>query len=218
MARRTNLLVVVYFYQYIGRSPNPIHHNLWQPSQIANGEEDPKHSSTFIPVWSYLLVLQKKDRELKEHQKTNYDHHHLVRSQEVLPPEETVWAHIQDQTDPGCVIGPSSTPRSYLIQTPSGIVHRNQFHITPHPAVDNSENGTQSECDTNRDHVTTRSQTGMRVSPPPRLTYWRGGDAVSDWLTVLLWQSVVFSCLLRVCSIVSTRLQYLLPNMVSVIC
>ena len=156
----------------------------YSPAELLMGRkiwsEIPQHPSTFIPEWSYLPVFRKKDRELKERQKTDYDHHHRVRSQESLPPEETVWVHTQDRTDPGRVIGPANTPRSYIIQTPSGVVRRNQFHITPRPAVDNSENVTQSEHDSGCDRVTTRSQTGTRVGPPPRLTYWRKGDVVSD--------------------------------------
>ena len=111
----------------------------YSPAELLMGRkirsEIPQPSSTFIPEWSYLSVFRKEDQELKQLQKTDYDHHHRVRSQEALPQEETVWVHTQDRTDPGCIIGPASTPRSYIIQTPSGVVRRNQFHITPRPAV-----------------------------------------------------------------------------------
>ena len=52
----------------------------YSPAELLMGRkiqsEIPQLSSTFIPEWSYLSVFRKKDQELKEHQKTDYNHHH----------------------------------------------------------------------------------------------------------------------------------------------
>ena len=61
--------------------------------------EIPQRTCTFIPEWSYVPEFQKKDRELKERQKKDYDHRHGVRPQETLLPDESVWVHTQNQKD-----------------------------------------------------------------------------------------------------------------------
>ena len=66
----------------------------YSPGELLMGRkirsEIPQHPSTFIPEWSYLPDFQRKDCELKDRQKTDYDHHHRTRSRETFPPEEAV--------------------------------------------------------------------------------------------------------------------------------
>jgi transposase InsO family protein len=156
----------------------------YSPAELIMGRklrsEIPQHPCTFIPEWSYLPEFQKKDRELKERQKKDYDHRHRVRPQETLLPDESVWVHTQNRKDPGCTIGPADTPRSYLVQTPSGVVRRNQSHLTPRPSIINTDETPQPTPEPSQDRVSTRSQTGVQIGPPSRLTYWRKGDVVSD--------------------------------------
>ena len=106
---------------------------------------------------------------------------HAAKSSLRLPSSsssgETIWVHTQERTEPGQVIQPARTPRSYIMQTPSGTVRRNQTHLIPRPH--DRSNETSLEHDTEPSRISTRSQTGAHVSPPPRLTYWRKGDVIS---------------------------------------
>ena len=85
----------------------------YSPAELLMGRklrsEIPQHPNIFNPEWSYLPEFQNKDWELKGCQKTDYDHHHRVRSQETLAPTEAVWVHTQDRTNPGCTFGPAAT-------------------------------------------------------------------------------------------------------------
>ena len=149
------------------------------PAELLMGRkirsEVPQHPTNFIPKWSYLPMVRQKDKETKELQKAHYDHRHRVRVQAPLSADETVWVHTQERTDPGQVIQPAHTPRSYIVQTPSGTLRRNQAHLTLRP--DHVSGETPPDNEPNR--IVTRSQTGTHVGPPPRLAYWRKGDVVS---------------------------------------
>ena len=63
-------------------------------------------------------------------------------------------------------IGPASTPRSYIVQTPLP-------HYTENPA--------QPKPNAGCERIKTVSQTGTHVGPPPRVIYWRKGDVVFHW-------------------------------------
>ena len=42
-----------------------------------------------------------------------------------------MWVKTQGRQVPGEVVQPAGTPRSYLVETPTGEVRRNQSHIRP---------------------------------------------------------------------------------------
>jgi hypothetical protein len=60
------------------------------------------------------------------------------------------------------------------------VVRRNQSHLTPRPSIINTDETPQPTPEPSQDRVSTRSQTGVQIGPPSRLTYWRKGDVVSD--------------------------------------
>ena len=74
---------------------------------------------------------------------------------------------MQDQQVPGRVNTSCSTPRSYVITTPTGqiMIRRNRFHRTETPPTEEAIPVVQ----TNR--PVTRSLTGTVTRPPDRLTY-----------------------------------------------
>ena len=153
----------------------------YSPAELLMGRkirsEIPQHPNNFIPEWSYLSTFRQKDKAIKDQQKAHYDCRHRVRQQTPLSPDEAVWVRTQERTEPGQVIQPARTPRSYIVQTPSCTVRRNQTHLTPRP--NDRSNETSLERDTEPSRISTRSQTGAHVGPPPRLTYWRKGDVIS---------------------------------------
>ena len=137
----------------------------------------PQPKKVFIPDWPYLADFREQDEKQKRQQKAEYDRRHRARPLPPLPNDETVWVRTQDRQVPGRVIQPATTPRSYIMETPSGTVRRNQSHLSPRPGEGQSESvSTEPQQRT----IATRSQTGTHIGPPSRLTYWKRGD-VAYW-------------------------------------
>ena len=80
---------------------------------------------------------------------------------------------VADRQVPGRVVQPANTPRSYMVETPSGLVRRNLSHLSPRPGE-----GPPATVPTEPQQrtIATPSRTGTYVGPPSRLTYWKRGD------------------------------------------
>ncbi|GBO32759.1 hypothetical protein AVEN_154111-1 [Araneus ventricosus] len=70
-------------------------------------------------------------RELKYgiYQKKYYDKHHRVKDLQELERGQVVW--ISDQRSYGRIKTKHAAPRSYLVETPRGIIICNHFHLCP---------------------------------------------------------------------------------------
>ncbi len=94
----------------------------------------------------------------------------------------------------GRVCQPAASPRSYVIETPSGEIRRNQNHLNVLPNIPAEP---ASEIETPADsqpaevprRIATRSQTGVAIKLPERLTY-KGGDEITDITS--LWFCVIY--------------------------
>ena len=120
----------------------------------------------FIPKWPYLKNFRRLDQKLKAEQKRYYDRRHRVRP---LPPYAdvlSVWVNTGGRQVPGQIVQPANTPRSFLVNMPSGQVRRNQRDLRVR-----SEESTDTELETRPRSITTRSRSGITVRPPDRLTY-----------------------------------------------
>ena len=95
---------------------------------------------------------------------------HRARSLSPLPNSTPSWVCTNDRPDTGCMIQSADTPRSYLVEVPSGTVQRNQLqcHLSRRPEADSTQS-TTATLETRV--IATRSQTGTHVGPPSRLTY-----------------------------------------------
>ena len=133
----------------------------------------PQPKRVFIPDWPYLTSFRAKDEEQKRQQKAEYDRRHRVKPLPPLPDDELVWVRTEDRQVPGRVVQPANTPRSYMVETPSGIVRRNQSHLSPRPGEGPS---TTAPTEPQQRTIATQSRTGTYVGPPSRLTYWKRGD------------------------------------------
>ena len=89
----------------------------------------PQVSNLLIPDWPHLQGFEEKDRKYKQQQKEQYDNRHRVRPLTPLPNDTDVWVNVQGRDVPGRVNSSYSTPRSYIIETPTGQVRRNRSHI-----------------------------------------------------------------------------------------
>jgi transposase InsO family protein len=90
----------------------------------------PQTKKQLKPNWTYLKGFADMDRKYKQQQKENYDKRHRVRSVSPLPDDAPVWVNTQGQQVPGRIITTASTPRSYVVNVPSGQVRRNRTALT----------------------------------------------------------------------------------------
>ena len=82
----------------------------------------PETKRLLTPNWPHLKGFAEKDKEMKERQKETYDRQHRVRPVPTLPDDTPVWVNTQGRQVPGRVITTAGTPRSYVVEVPSGQV------------------------------------------------------------------------------------------------
>ncbi len=105
--------------------------NGYSPAELLMGRKIrttvPSNPVNLQPKTVDPVVLSKREEKRKERMKSNYDKRYGARGLDELVPGETVW--IIDMKTWGRVVKKASTPRSYLIETPTGILRRNRFHL-----------------------------------------------------------------------------------------
>ena len=106
------------------------------PCQLMMGREMrtllPTLESNLKPVFPNQEVVVSKDEKAKTTYCQYFDNRHGVRPLPELQPGDLVSVKLDQQKGwktPGKVIAKSSTPRSYVIQTPSSMVRRNRRHL-----------------------------------------------------------------------------------------
>ena len=135
----------------------------------------PQISEHLVPEWDFLETFQGKHQQYKDKQK---------RKRSEIPIGTEVWVSSggNDRLR-GKVASSADTPRSYIVETPSGEVRRTRGHLVPvpkeihvgqkptlvdqeEPAVDGRSNyPTPSSPIASR----TRLKTGVSICPPQRL-------------------------------------------------
>ena len=111
-----------------------------------------------MPIQKDLLI------EFKDRQKKDFDCRHRTQSLPALPDETEVWVTTGNQPIPGQIV---TTPRSYVVSTPSGEIRRNRSHLNPIPHSDNRTE--EPDPITTTRVIQTRSRTGTAIHPPERL-------------------------------------------------
>ena len=93
----------------------------------------PQTNKMLVPQWSYFTEFCQKNKQFKECQKQQFDRHHGARSLPDIPEDTEVWITSEERVIPGRVISPAETPRSYIVQTPTGELPRNrcQLNVVP---------------------------------------------------------------------------------------
>ena len=144
----------------------------------------PQISEHLVPKWDYLDTFRGKHEQYKDKQNCNYDVSHRVQSRSEIPIGTEVWVSSggNDRLR-GKVTSSADTPRSHIVETPSGEVRRTRGHLDPvpeeihvgqkptvvgqeEPAVDGRSNyPTPSSPIASR----TRLKTGVSICPPQRL-------------------------------------------------
>ena len=135
----------------------------------------PIETNQLKPQLPKTRQLKKKERQIRNRQKQNFDHHHKARSLSPLREGDRFW--LPDGA-PGQISQQSTFPRSYDVQTETGaILRRNRRHLiqqptqqiqakTPSTEVSPEDNNRHLTCDSSRaDQMTTKSG---RVSRPSK--------------------------------------------------
>lgn len=93
----------------------------------------PTMPSSLQPEWTDLGRLRRDEEENKRKQQLNYNRRHNTYPLPHLRAGDHVW--VSDTKERGTVLKPAHTPRSYLIETPSGVLRRNRYHLTNTPVA-----------------------------------------------------------------------------------
>ena len=115
-----------------------------------------------------MEIFQQQDKAFKEKQKKDHDHHHRALTLPLIPDNTHVWVTTDKKNTPARVISQADTPRSYLVETPSGQMCRNRRQLNVVPTSDGTVNHDVEPASPNR--IVTRSQTGL-LRIPNRLQY-----------------------------------------------
>ena len=131
----------------------------------------PQTDEQLIPKWPYLSEFQKMNRTFKERQEYGFNKRHRVQDLPSLPDDTNVWVTSSGKPVQGRVIELADTPRSYLVDIPSGQIHRNRHQLKPMPDLienDSTTEQAQHPVEATRT-IMTRLQTGTPIHPPERL-------------------------------------------------
>lgn len=128
------------------------------------------------PKWEYTSEFEKRDREFKRKQKENFDKRHRVRDLPPLDTGDSVIIRTGKQTTPGVVMFPAASPRSFVVDTPTGSVRRNCQHLVSvkdEPPMNTDSSPAFPTGNINfpqvRSPIMTRSRTGTAIHPPDKL-------------------------------------------------
>ena len=139
------------------------------PSELLMGRRlrttVPQTDEYLIPQWSYLPEFREQNKAFKEKQKEDFDRHHRTRKLSEIPDDTEVSIETEGGPSSGQVRSSAETPRSYIVETQSGLIQRNRYHLKPIPNLSNDAY-LQSES---RNVIMTRSRTGTEIHPPERL-------------------------------------------------
>ena len=78
-----------------------------------------------IPEWLYVKTIHFQDKEFKVKQKAAFDRQLQATPLLNILEDTVVYVRTGDRQVPGAVVSSAPTPRSYLINTPTGQVRRN---------------------------------------------------------------------------------------------
>ena len=128
----------------------------------------PQTTKHWIPQWPYLSYFRRADQLYKGKTKEDFDRRHRVHDLPEIPDDHDVWVSTDGDAVPGTVISPAGSPRSYVVQTPTGEIRRNQHQLLVRPEA--NQQTEQSELRPRTSPIKTRSRTGVILRHPERLT------------------------------------------------
>ena len=79
------------------------------------------------PDWHYITSVKQQEQLSRDRDKSNYNFHHRARVLHTFNPGDKVY--VKDAKVRGTVVNPAKTPRSYIVETPTGKLRRNRRHL-----------------------------------------------------------------------------------------
>lgn len=108
----------------------------YSPSQLLMGRrlqtKVPKLPEMLQPEWPSRRDFKKKDGEARRRQRNDFNRRHAARQLRPLSVGEDVW--VQDVRCRATVLSPAKRPRSYVVETETGVLQRNRRHLVPFDA------------------------------------------------------------------------------------
>ena len=96
------------------------------PAELSQGRrlrtDIPQTKQSLTPNWPHTKKLRQLDQEFKRKQKLNYDQRHRVKPLPELPDDTEVWVTTSEPPLAGRVMSQASAPRSYVVNTPNGML------------------------------------------------------------------------------------------------
>ncbi|XP_037528756.1 uncharacterized protein K02A2.6-like [Rhipicephalus sanguineus] len=89
----------------------------------------PKTSHLLEPAWPPSVTITQRDQDNRRRQASDFNRRHAVHTLRPLQAGEQVW--VRDANSPATVLGPAQRPRSYVVETPTGVLQRNRMHLVP---------------------------------------------------------------------------------------
>ena len=144
------------------------------PAQLLMGRHIrtslPQSDKHLIPEWPYLQEFRERNQSFKEKQKQDFDRRHRARELPAIPDETEVWIKSEGNPVQGQVVSSADTPRSYVVDTPTGQVRRNRHHLAVVPDRSPEDESPPIVAPEPPGRIMTRSQTGTPIYSPERLT------------------------------------------------
>ena len=107
----------------------------------------PQSDKHLNPEWPYFeKFINPAIKVFKGKQQYNVNRRHRVCELAPIPEETDVWVTTENPPIEGQVIGPAGPPRSYVVETPTGQIHRNrQLNVIPEPESSQEQQMTSME-------------------------------------------------------------------------
>ena len=136
----------------------------------------PLTAKQLTPQWPYLAEFRRLDGTHKDRQKKDFDREHRVHDLPEIPDDTEVWVTSDAGPIPGRIVTAAETPRSYVVETPTGEVRRNRSQLRVQPETPTAGEETPADGEDqppppqpSQDPprvIMTRSRTGTQVRPP----------------------------------------------------
>ncbi|KAI4879857.1 hypothetical protein NFI96_004001 [Prochilodus magdalenae] len=86
-----------------------------------------RFQSSLNTGWTDIVKLKEEEQKLRQRSRVHFNKRHRAQQLTTLTPDNHVW--IKDTKEKGTVISQANTPRSYVIDSPRGILRRNCNHL-----------------------------------------------------------------------------------------
>ena len=143
-----------------------------EPAELSMGRmirsTVPQTLAKLVPQWPFLQEFKQRSAVFKEKQERQFDRQHCVVEPDDLSDGAEVWITSESNVIPGTVVSPGETPRSHVVETPTGEVRRNGIHLNVTPETSYEAQGSSPTTSPPK-VIMTRSKTGTTVHPPERL-------------------------------------------------